>query len=289
MRIKELDQEVYQIDVMPFGYEKLISCYILNFEKKAVVETGPRSSIQSVFNALRSLGIDRLDYVFISHVHLDHAGGAGTLANRYGARVVCHSRGAKHVKNPERLWKASIEFSEINRLYGKPDSVDDGMVIAIDEDRDFDLGGCVLRAIRTEGHAPHHLSYFLDEKKILFSGDAAGMCIDGNVIPTTPAPFNLDEWKTSVRKMMELEPAYIAYTHFGMYPADKLLEKVLDMAERWAEIAFQSSSFQEFFEKLRDSDGDLKKFMDHYSYCDVMLKWVEYGFEGMYSHLRAEE
>ncbi len=289
MRLKKLDEGIYQADVMPFGYEKLISCYILDFEKKVVVETGPRSSIQSVFNALRELGVESLDYVFISHVHLDHAGGAGTLANEYGARVVCHSRGAKHIINPERLWKASIEFSEINKLYGKPDSVDEGMVIPIDRNRDFDLGGAVLKAINTEGHAPHHLSFFLDEKKILFSGDAAGMCINGNVIPTTPAPFNLDEWKISVRKMIELEPDYIAYTHFGVYHADKLLKKVLDMAERWAEIASQSSSLDEFSRRLRENDGDLRRFMDHYSYCDVMLKWVEYGFEGMYGHLRAEE
>ncbi len=286
MKLVEIGDGVYQVDVKPLGYENLISCYILDFEKKAVVETGPKSSVHSLFDALKELGIISLDYIFISHVHLDHAGGAGTLANEFGGKIVCHGRGAKHVVNPERLWKASVEFSEINRLYEKPDPVDETRIVKIDQDSEFTLGDLSIKVMRTEGHAPHHLSFLLKEKGILFSGDSAGMCINGNVIPTTPSPFNLEEWTISVKRMIELSPEHIAYTHFGMYEADNLLERVLSMAERWAEIASKSHDPGELSKSVKESDPDLRKFMEFYSYCDVMIEWIDYGFAGMFEYVK---
>ena len=285
MKLREIGDGIYMVDVMPFGYENLISCYILDFERKAVVETGPKSSIQSLMDALREAGIKSLDYIFVSHIHLDHGGGAGTLARVFGGKIVAHRRGAKHTINPERLWKASIEFSRINELYGKPDPVDEGRIVMVDGDMTFNLGEVELQAFRTEGHAPHHLSFFLDREKILFSGDSAGMCTDGNVIPTTPSPFNLDEWIESVERMKSLEPEFVAYTHFGIYAADDLLERVLDMARRWAEIASESKTVEEFSERVKREDEELKRFADYYSYCDVMMKWIDYGFEGMFEFI----
>ena len=289
MRIEEIGDGIYMVDVMPFGFEKLISCYILDSERRVVVETGPRSSIKTVFNALDELGIKKLDYIFISHIHLDHAGGAGTLANEFGGKIVCHARGAKHVVNPEKLWKASVEFSEVNRLYGKPDSVSESHIIKIDEDVEFSIGNIKIKAIKTEGHAAHHLSFFAEKERILFSGDSAGMCLNKAVIPTTPSPFNFDEWKKSVERMILLKPEKIAYTHFGMYEADELLESVLLMAERWVRTAENSSSVEEFLEKAKKEDNDLRRFMELYSYCDVMLRWIDYGFEGMYEYLKGKE
>ncbi len=289
MDIKELDDGIYMIDIAPLGFESLISCYILDFEKKAVVETGPKSSINSVFEALDEIGIKNLDYVFITHIHLDHGGGAGTLVNRFGGKIVCHARGAKHVSNPEKLWKASIEFSQINELYGKPDAVAEDQIIRVDEDSRFSLGDVEINAIKTEGHAPHHLSFFINERSILFSGDSAGMCLNNTVIPTTPSPFNLVEWRKSVRKMIELEPEFIAYTHFGMYEADELLRKVLAMAENWEMIAKNSLNVKEFSQKVKENDPELRKFMELYSYCDVMLKWIDYGFEGMFEYIKGSE
>ncbi len=285
MKLKEIGDGIYMVDVVPLGYENLISCYILDFEKKAVVETGPKSSIQSVFSALREIGIKSLDYIFVSHIHLDHAGGAGTLAKEFGGKIVAHRKGAKHIINPKRLWKASVEFSRINELYGKPDSVGDRHVVMVDEDVTFNLGEVELKAFKTEGHAPHHLSFFLENERILFSGDSAGMCIDGSVIPTTPSPFNLDEWAESVERMIGLEAELIAYTHFGIYGAGDLLERVLNMAKRWAEIASESRTVEEFSERVKREDQELRRFADYYSHCDVMVKWIDYGFEGMFEFL----
>ncbi|AKG91855.1 Zn-dependent hydrolase [Geoglobus ahangari] len=286
MKINEVFDNVYCVDVMVAGEERVISSYILDFERKAVIEPGPQSSIGNVIEALEEIGVRELDYVFVTHVHLDHGGGAGGLANRYGAKVVCHERGRKHIINPEKLWKASLEFSPKSKVYGKPESVEEGRVVVGKDGDVFSLGDVEIEVMETPGHAPHHLSFFLRDFRMLFPGDSAGMCIDGVVIPTTPPPFDLELWRESVRKMMSADPQYIAYTHFGMYDADRLLESVLETLERWVDLAESAGSFDEFVSAVENGDERFRRFMELYSHSEIMREWAIHGFRGIYEAVR---
>ena len=286
MKINEVFDNVYCVDVMVAGEERIISSYILDFERKAVVEPGPQSSIGNVVEALEEIGVRRLDYVFVTHVHLDHGGGAGGLANMYGAKVVCHERGRRHIINPERLWKASLEFSPRSIIYGKPESVDDERVVSARDGEVFGLGDVEVKAIETPGHAPHHLSFFLRDFRMLFPGDSAGMCADGVVIPTTPPPFDLELWKESVSRMISLNPQYVAYTHFGMYDADELLESVLETLERWVSIAERAERLEDFVSAVEERDEQFRKFMEQYSQSGIMGEWAVHGFKGIYEAVK---
>lgn len=286
MKIDEVFDNVYCVDVFVGGEEGVVSSYILDFGMKAVIEPGPQSSVESVIEALEEIGVKNLDYIFVTHVHLDHGGGAGALSNRYGARIVCHERGKKHVVNPERLWKASLEFSEKSAIYGKPENVDESAVITARDGDVFRLKDVELVVLDTPGHAPHHLSFMLKDFRMLFPGDSAGMCINGEVIPTTPPPFNYELWRRSVEKMMSVEPLYIAYTHFGIYDADLLLEKVLETAERWAKMAEKAGSLEEFISAVNEEDGQFRRFMDACSHSEIMREWVLHGFRGVYEAVR---
>lgn len=286
MKINEVFDNVYCVDVMVAGEENVISSYILDFERKAVVEPGPQSSVTSVIETLEEIGVKKLDYIFVTHVHLDHGGGAGTLSRKYGARIVCHERGRKHVINPEKLWRASLEFSSKSEIYGKPESVEEMKVVTARDGDVFSLGDVEVEVLETPGHAPHHLTFLLRDFRMLFTGDSAGMCIDGVVIPTTPPPFNLDLWRESVRKMISVNPQYIAYTHFGMYDADRLLEGVLETAERWAELVEKAESFDEFVKTVSEKDEQFKRFMELYSHSEIMKEWTVHGFRGIYEAVR---
>jgi glyoxylase-like metal-dependent hydrolase (beta-lactamase superfamily II) len=209
------------IDTKMHGHDSITATYLLRAEKTTLVETGPKSSVEHVIAGLDAAGVDSLDWIVVTHIHLDHAGAAGTLARRFpDANVAVHSVGAPHLADPSKLWSsaARIYGDAMERLWGGIDPVDPDRIKALDDGDKIDLGGRVLTAIDTPGHAYHHHALLDDATGIVFTGDALGVRLaDAGVIrPATPPPeFHLEKALASIERIRELHPTELWLTHFG--------------------------------------------------------------------------
>jgi glyoxylase-like metal-dependent hydrolase (beta-lactamase superfamily II) len=209
------------IDTRMHGREGITGAFILRGEKTALIETGPKSSLDHVLAGLDEAGVDTLDWIVVTHIHLDHAGAAGSLAARFPeATVAVHEVGARHLVDPSKLWSSAsrIYGDEMDRLWGGIDPIDPDRIRELHDDDKIDLGGRTLRAIETLGHAGHHHSYLDDETGVMFTGDAMGVRLQDVAVarPATPPPeFNLELAIASIERIRGVQPTSLVLTHFG--------------------------------------------------------------------------
>jgi glyoxylase-like metal-dependent hydrolase (beta-lactamase superfamily II) len=244
MQTHKLNEYTYLIDLETVGYEGFFASYVLKGEKVAVIETGPTSSIPNLLAGLRKIGIrkSQVSYVMLSHVHLDHAGGAGTLLqNLPNAKLIVHRRGAPHLVNPEKLWVESRKaLGKIVDLYGPLQPISESRILIPEDDMVIDLGEQIqLQIIETLGHASHHQSFYDKGSRTIFLGDAAGIYLSrlNAVIPTTPPPLRLEASLDSLEKLIDLAPSFLCYTHFGQANnAVNRLHAYREQLKLWARI-----------------------------------------------------
>ena len=195
----------------------------------AFVDTGTTHSVPALLRALKTKDLDPadVDYVFLTHVHLDHAGGAGQLMRHLpNAKVLVHPRGAAHVVNPDKLiagTKAVYGEAEFQRLYGEIPPIAAERVIEAPEGLLVKLGGSDLLLIHTPGHALHHYSIVDPVSDSVFTGDTFGISYrvfdtaKGPFIfpATTPVHFSPEQAHASLDRIMEFEPAAVFLTHYS--------------------------------------------------------------------------
>jgi len=260
MQITKLEEHLYQIDLETAGIKNFIASYIVKGKQVAIVETGPVASIPNLLNCLKKLGIapEEIKYVAVSHIHLDHGGGAGTLLKFLPqTKVVVHSRGVAHLANPERLWLQSQQvLGHIAEMYGKPEPISEDRIVAASDCMSLDLGNNIeLKVLETLGHASHHMSYYEPLSRGIFPGDAAGIYLNevNVIVPTTPAPFRLDIALASLDKLISLQPKVLYYSHFGK--ADNAVERLRiygNQLKLWAKIARQGIQNGENLKTIRE-------------------------------------
>ncbi len=259
MHTKQIGENLFLIDLETGGFKKLIASYVLAGAKTVIVETGPTSSIPNLLAGLNEIGVKTEDvaYVALSHVHLDHGGGTGTLLKSLpNAKVTVHPRGAPHLVNPEKLWLQSQQvLGHVAETYGKPEPVPENKIILATEGMVLDAGNNVqLKVVETLGHAAHNLSYRELSSNGLFTGDAAGIYLSefDVVIPTSPPPFRLDIALTSLDKLISLSPTFLYYSHFGK--AGDAVQRLRGYAEQirlWARIAREGVNSGSSAESIR--------------------------------------
>ncbi len=233
--------EVKTLDVTPPGFgERLIASYlVVDSERSALIETGPRSSLDKLVEALDAEGVTP-DYIIVTHIHLDHAGAAGTLAEKMGKLVIVHPRGYKHLLDPTKLWNASqAVLGPIAEVYGKPDPVPKALLTAAGDSTILPLGESTLRIVHTPGHASHHMSILLEPEGVLFTGDSAGVSVEIDServrLPTTPPPVKPEFYIESIDRMILHNPRRIAPTHYDIdpLPATVYLKEHKEMFQEW--------------------------------------------------------
>ena len=199
------------------GYESFIAAWLYVGDVTFLVDTGPSVTSESLVKALATLGVHRLDYILLTHVHIDHAGAIGDIAVVFPeAKVVCHSRGIPHLVDPHQLELSSMKrLGKTARQYGPVRPVSQGRLVPAET---F-MSNSVM-PLPTPGHASHHVSYHTD--RYLFTGEAAGVCLPGVIgvsymRPATPPPFYLDVSIQSLENLMELKPDRVCYGHFGSF------------------------------------------------------------------------
>jgi glyoxylase-like metal-dependent hydrolase (beta-lactamase superfamily II) len=225
------------------GFPGITGAFVVAGKRTALIETGPKSSLEHLLSGLDAAGIDRVDCVVVTHIHLDHAGAAGTLARRWPhARVFVHPVGAPHLVDPSKLWSSAgrIYGDAMDRLWGGIDPVPPDQIVEVADGDVIDLGGASLRAIETPGHARHHHSYLEGSTGVLFSGDALGVRLpDVDLIrPATPPPeFDLEAAIASIGRIRDLSAERLCFTHFDMRAGEdpgETCEAAVDALVEWA-------------------------------------------------------
>jgi glyoxylase-like metal-dependent hydrolase (beta-lactamase superfamily II) len=232
------------IDTKMHGYDRITGAFVVHADKTALIETGPKSSADDVFAGLENLGVSHLDWILVTHIHLDHAGAAGTIAQRFpDAMIGVHEVGAPHLADPTKLWAsaARIYGDEMERLWGGMDPLPEERIHALGDGDKVDLGGRVLQAVETPGHAYHHHAFLDDSTGTLFAGDALGVRLPdiGIVRPATPPPeFHLEKAIASIERLRSLRPDSLCLTHYGPVvdaSVDETCDEAIGALRRWGQ------------------------------------------------------
>jgi glyoxylase-like metal-dependent hydrolase (beta-lactamase superfamily II) len=251
----EVAPGIQVIDTNMFGRRGLTSAYLLDAAQPALVETGPTTSVEALREGLASLGVGPGDlaHIVVTHIHLDHAGGAGALAPLFpGATVWVHERGAPHLANPDRLVASAARIYGEQRLldlFGPVHPVAAERLHAVTDGDRIPLGDRSLDVLYTPGHAGHHVALLDDRSHGVFVGDALGVFLPdvGVLRPATPPPeFDLDLAVSSVKRIRGTQPAVILFSHFGpVREVTEICDRAVDRLHAWTDVVAEA---------LRESD-----------------------------------
>lgn len=258
---QELDNGITLIDT---GYirPQLAAAYLIaENNHAAIVETGTSLCVPRFLEALEMNGIaeENVDYIIVTHVHLDHAGGAGALmAHCPNAKLLVHPRGARHMINPEKLVagvKAVYGDAETARLYGELPCIPEERVIALEDNAQVELQGRILTFLDTPGHARHHFCVFDELSRGFFTGDTFGLsyrAFDTHkgafIFPTTtPVQFEPQAMHASIERLLSYNPQIMYLTHFGT---------VTEIGRLAQDLHRQIDAFVEVAESTKGMGGD---------------------------------
>jgi len=220
----DLGHEVYQIDTRMAGYEGITAGYLIRGDRPCLIETGTAPSAPVVRDAIAALGVGPRDLatVVVTHIHLDHAGGTGDIAQMFpAAQVVVHELGARHLADPSRLMASArmVYGDELDSLFGALAPTPAERIRTVERTGVIDLGaGRRLESHYSPGHARHHVGLVDSLTGDLYVGDAAGVYIQetGDMRPATPPPdFDLEVALESLRMFAALQPTRLLFSHFG--------------------------------------------------------------------------
>lgn len=206
---------------------------LIEGDRAAFIDTGTSRSVPDALDALQRKGLspEQVAYVIPTHVHLDHAGGAGEMMRRFpNAKLVIHPKGARHLIDPAKLIAGVTAVygpEVVARDFGEIVQVDAARVIEAPDDFALDLNGRVLRFLDTPGHARHHFCVWDERSLGLFTGDTFGLSYreldtaNGPFVfpTTTPVQFEPEALHASLDRLMQLRPRYLYLTHFGRIAA----------------------------------------------------------------------
>ncbi|MBF0380145.1 MAG: MBL fold metallo-hydrolase [Magnetococcales bacterium] len=220
--------------------------------KAAFVETGPLLAAERMMTGLTKAGLkpQDVDAVIVTHVHLDHAGGAGELMRLCpNAKLYVHKSGARHLIDPTKLKAGAMAVygeEQFKTSLGDIVAVDQDRVVATEDGQTVVIGDRELVMLDTPGHARHHFVIWDEKSRGVFSGDAFGLSyreFDGGSMPfifpaTTPVQLDPEQFHNSFDRIGELNPETIYLTHFGPIPySDQLLKSLHSQLDSYLEMA----------------------------------------------------
>lgn len=232
---------------------RVIASFLLETSDGPVLlETGPESRFSVLLDGLNTLGYGASDikHVFVTHVHLDHAGAAWRFAE-LGATIYVHPKGAPHLTDPSKLWASATRIygDQMEELWGRMGVVPEDQVQVLQDGDIASLGGVEIQAIETPGHANHHHAFKIGSS--LIGGDVTGVRIGrGPVLPPCPPPdIHVELWRESIARVRVLRPERLYLTHFGevteVMPHLAALEsKLLDWAQ-WMKLRLKAGKTRE--------------------------------------------
>lgn len=225
---------------------------VVHNDAVAIIDAGTNSSVPRVFAALSAAGVEPrcVRWVMLTHIHLDHAGGAGSLMCALpNARLLVHPRGVRHMIDPAQLWQgvcAVYGAEQAQALYGRLIPVDAERIVEARDGLKIDMNGRMFEVLDTPGHAKHHICIWDDYAQGFFTGDAFGLSyrefdVNGraSVIPTTtPTQFDPQAMHASIDRMLSYRPQAMYLTHYGrVVDVDRLGEDLHRLLDAYIALA----------------------------------------------------
>jgi len=250
-RVLDLGQGRQLVDIDFRDTEGLIAAYLVPEEGGwTLIETGPSTCRDALLAGIRyaGVGLDEVRHVFVTHIHLDHAGGVGALLDALPrATFYAHELGVPHLVEPSKLvasarraWGAAAD-----RLWGPIVPVPATRIVALRGGERFPVRGGELSVLATPGHARHHLAFFDSATRGIFTGDGAGVRLErsSRARPAVPPPdLDLEQLFSSLDAMRATHPALVLYSHFGPSPDGAGdLERYRGVVEEWRDVALSAA------------------------------------------------
>ena len=224
--LHQLSENITLIDLQFQGRSETIAAYLVyDGDTAALIETGPASTVDTLLAGVQaaSVPLESLRHIFVTHIHLDHAGAAGVLSRRLPwTRVYVHPVGAPHLVDPSKLRASASRLygDQMESLWGTIAPVPQESLVVINDGDEIQIPGSTLRVVETEGHARHHHAYLDTKSGLLFTGDIGGVRMPGvrYVRPPTPPPeLDIDAWRASLARLRALNATGLCPTHFGLF------------------------------------------------------------------------
>jgi glyoxylase-like metal-dependent hydrolase (beta-lactamase superfamily II) len=216
---------IVPIDVGYLGLAEAANAFLVRGPVgDALVECGTATTWSTLAAGLAAHGVAPAGVgdLLLTHIHLDHAGAAGHLAEA-GARVRVHPFGMAHLVDPARLVASSrrVHGTAYDRFYGDLRAVASERILAVEDGARIEVAGLVFEAMHTPGHARHHVVWLLDHagERHAFMGDLAGILVPGSefvAVPTPPPEFDPDAWRASLARVIDARPSHLWLTHGGL-------------------------------------------------------------------------
>ncbi len=247
------------IDLHFLGTPKAIAVYLMETDDGPILfETGPYSCLPKLEQGLAEYGYKTSDikHVFLTHVHLDHAGAAWHFAEQ-GANIYVHPKGEKHLLDTSKLVESATKIygPQMDFLWGKFKPIESSQLIISGHQETYTIYGQKIRSLHSPGHAVHHIAWHTSDG--IICGDVAGIRMhNGPAVPPCPPPdINLDHWKNSLDILIEEAPSTIYISHFGAYnDAVEHLEQLRAEIDVWDLYAYQ------LFQSNQDVKNAIKPF-----------------------------
>ena len=232
--------------------------FIIENNKVAIIDTGTNYSSIQVLESLKNLSLEpySVEWIILTHIHLDHAGGAGKLMKLFPNAVLgVHARGKRHMVNPEKLWNSVISVygkSLAEKQYGKLEPVDENRIQCIGEGSEINFQGRIFEIWDAPGHAKHHVFIKDSISKAIFTGDTFGVSyreFDNEkgsfvFISSTPTQFDPQAFKNSIYRIMKDNPPFVFLTHYSKLSSVKASgNELLKQIDEYVDIT-ESSKYQ---------------------------------------------
>ncbi|MDS0279115.1 MBL fold metallo-hydrolase [Halomicroarcula sp. S1AR25-4] len=257
----EACEDVYYVDTGMYDVPEYGSVYIVDAERPALVDTGLGTNYERILDAMAEVGLapEELEVIALTHIHLDHAGGAGFLAEACpNATVYVHELGARHLVDPERIWEGTKgAVGDQIEHYVEPEPVPEDRLVEVSGGDEIDLGDHTFEVVHAPGHAPHQVVFHDPTIDGVFTADAAGIytpSTDEMHVTSPPVNFDLEQALADVETIAELDPETLLFGHFGPAPTGDKLDVYAEMLADWVAAV----------ESKRAELGDDDAVVDHF-------------------------
>lgn len=258
------------VSLLDTGFQRacMAACYLLEDQGEvAIVETGTKDTVPSILQYLevRNISLSAVKYVIVTHVHLDHAGGAGRLMQLLpNAKLVVHEKGARHMVDPSKLQAGATAVygkAEFDKTYGDLIAVNESRVLVPEDEESLLLGQRQLTFVDTPGHANHHFCILDSKTQGFFTGDTFGLAYQELISSkgpfifptTTPVQFNPEALKGSIKRLLSYNPKCMYLTHYGKVETPlELGEQLLNQVDELVHMSLELKDEKSRLQKLND-------------------------------------
>jgi glyoxylase-like metal-dependent hydrolase (beta-lactamase superfamily II) len=284
MKIQPVDSRI-----TAFLLDEFRTSWLIRDEKNALIESGYPSNALDILNGLAEMGLalEDIHFIALTHIHVDHAGGAGYLARENPKiKVLVHEKGAHHLLDPSRLMESVRQaYGDRFETVGEVLRIAKDQILSVTNGDRINLGDTSLDVYYTPGHAKHHVVYHDRTSESVFAGDALGSKYPHlpNFVLTPPQDYDRDAAKQSIDLIQALNPKRINFTHLGPYTLDaagQFFDELKSNHDRWNEgvcqIVHEEQTMdpETVFGKFLETQPELRNYPEQFFSFRLSIKGI---------------